>query len=75
MTRRKMTSVVQMRKFETVRKAVEENYTRISILRGVSGEQNLELARRLDECSEGIKKCNSLACKLCNRTYRLMRVN
>ncbi len=75
MTRRKMTSVAQLRRFETVRKAVEENYIRISMLKSVGGEQNIALAERIDDCIEGRKRCNSLACKLCNREYRLMRVN
>ncbi|RBW66052.1 hypothetical protein DS893_06340 [Vibrionales bacterium C3R12] len=75
MARRKLTSVAQLRRFETVRKAVEENYIRMSMLDSIGGESNTDLAKRIAECTEGVKKCNSLACKLCNRTYRLMRVN
>ncbi|ELI3523174.1 hypothetical protein WOB81_17150 [Vibrio parahaemolyticus] len=75
MAKRKMTSVAQLRRFETVGKAVEENYIRISMLKSVGGEQNIALAMRIDDCIEGRNRCNSLACKLCNREYRLRRVD
>ncbi|MEH6532224.1 MAG: hypothetical protein V7735_12915 [Photobacterium frigidiphilum] len=69
------TSLDQWPKFETINDALKENYTRIERLRKVGGDEYYELDERLMDCSEGVKSCNSLACKLCNRKFRLQRVN
>ncbi|WP_318439645.1 hypothetical protein [Photobacterium leiognathi] len=71
----KYTSLDQLPKFESINDALDENEIRISTLRYIGGEDYEELANRLWECNKGELICNSLACKLCNRNYRLARVN
>lgn len=71
----KYTSLEQLPKFESINDALDENEIRISTLRYIGGEDYEELANRLWECNKGELICNSLACKLCNRNYRLARVN
>jgi len=68
-------SLAQLHKFETITEALEENGRRINILCRIGGDDFNKLAGRLMDCCEGIKACNSLACKLCNRQYRLKRVD
>ncbi|WP_087025766.1 hypothetical protein [Thaumasiovibrio subtropicus] len=61
--------------FETVKQAKEENEARIDILWAVGGEENVNLALELEACTYDEKKCNSAACKICNREYRMQLVN
>lgn len=68
-------SLVDMPKFETQEKAFEENQVRIRILRRVGGICNLELANRLEVCGWDDKPCKSLACKRCNRDFRITKVD
>ena len=68
-------SLDQLPKFESINDALDENEIRIGILRRIGGDENNALADRLMDCYEGINSCNSLACKVCNRNYRLTRVN
>ncbi len=69
------TSLIQLPRFETFNDALRENYIRIETLLRFGGNENIQLARRLRDCSEGVKSCNSLACKLCNRRFRLEKVD
>lgn len=62
-------------KFESYNEALEENYIRISILQRVGGFENNVLADKLIRCSEQQEKCNSVACKVCNRDFRIKRVD
>ncbi len=71
----RFTSLVQFHRFESICSAIEENYTRIEHLLLSVNPDHAELAQRLMNCSEMINPCNSLACKLCNREFRLRRVN
>lgn len=71
----RLTSLAQLRRFESVLSSTEENYVRIKQLLFVGGTENTELAERLMGCSDMIKACNSLACKVCNRAFRLRTVD
>lgn len=67
--------------------AYEENEYRINILRKIADEIYLnrgrryscgrlhELADKLESCNEGLYECKSLACKKCNRQFKIERVN
>ncbi|WP_061014986.1 hypothetical protein [Photobacterium leiognathi] len=68
-------SLKHLPKFESYNEALEENYIRISILQRVGGFENNVLADKLIRCSEQQEKCNSVACKVCNRDFRIKRVD
>lgn len=68
-------SLARLPKTETVQSAIKENYVRVGILRKVGGNENHALADILYDCAEGLKQCNSLACKLCNRRFRVQKVD
>ncbi|WP_104028043.1 hypothetical protein [Vibrio jasicida] len=67
--------------------AYEENDYRIALLRELADEVYLnrgrrystgdlhELADKLEACNEEIIECKSLACKKCNRKFKIERVN
>lgn len=69
------TSLIQLPRTETALDAIEENFVRIAILRSVGEMENYVLADTLNACSENIKRCNSLACKLCNWRFRVQKVD
>ncbi|ANS87901.1 hypothetical protein VSVS12_04201 [Vibrio scophthalmi] len=69
------TSLAQLPRFESVNDAQEENENRINTLRRVGGTEYNRIADLLSDCLKGERTCNSLACKLCNRTFRLRRVD
>ncbi|EPF7652383.1 hypothetical protein ACXLRA_002714 [Vibrio vulnificus] len=68
-------SLSQLRRFETVQSSVEENYTRAKYLLMSGGKDNIDLAERLISCCEMNAPCESFACKLCNRRFRLRKVD
>lgn len=69
------TSLAQLPRTETAFGATEENFARIEILRSLGGMENCVLAGILNDCSEYTKRCNSLACKLCNWRFRVQKVD
>ncbi|QSV13593.1 hypothetical protein [Photobacterium ganghwense] len=71
----KYQSLAEMKRTETVQTAIEENFARVAILRKVGGSENHALADILYDCAEGLKQCNSLACKLCNWRFRVQKVD
>lgn len=71
----KKVSLTQLSKFETYDQAIEENNIRIQILCGVGGKENTALANKLEDCNDGDEPCKSLACKLCNRAFRIDKVD
>lgn len=68
-------SLKHLPRFETYNDALDENFIRISILQRVGGHENEILADKLIRCSEHQERCNSIACKICNRDFRIKRVD
>ncbi len=68
-------SLKHLPKFESYNDALEENNIRVSILQRVGGLENNALADKLIRCCELQDKCNSVACKICNRDFRIKRVD
>ncbi|OMO25124.1 hypothetical protein BH581_16745 [Vibrio splendidus] len=68
-------SLKYLPKFESYNDALEENFIRVRILQRVGGLENNSLADKLTRCSEQQEKCNSVACKVCNRGFRIKRVD
>ncbi|EGR3369495.1 hypothetical protein M5103_000537 [Vibrio alginolyticus] len=74
---KKIQSVTDLPKFETINEAIDQTWKSIEILERAREKfvENQILARRLKRCVQEKERCNSLACNYCRRRFRIRKVN